>query len=138
MKCANKYCERAALPQMVVCAEHATPDAIRMALQRLVDIETDLKECARLERVRAGKAEAKLAEYLKGFWAPHKTPEECATWHDGCNCTPDVCVSLWETCNSMEEQIKKKIQTWFEEQHHVDGMSVYLMDQLAAILAGDE
>jgi hypothetical protein len=43
-------CEREALPGMVMCAEHATPDAVEMAMQRLEAENKRLQ--AVVERVR--------------------------------------------------------------------------------------
>ena len=115
MKCDNKYCERDALPQMVVCAEHATPDAIRMAMQRLVDIK--IVNCLACGiKTRVDSEASKISWYC------------------------ERCLELMyvEKKNAdLKEQIKK-IEAWFEEQHCTDGMPIYLMDQLASILAGDE
>ena len=41
-----------------------------------------------------------------------------------------------QTENAKLRKTIKRIEIWLEEQHHVDGMPVYLMDQLASIIEG--
>jgi hypothetical protein len=38
---------------------------------------------------------------------PHTDPDECFSWHDSCQCTPETCNGLWEQLDKAEHDVER-------------------------------